>query len=850
MLWGGYKLILKCTIFCALLLSFLLLSTTFISCAGGAGSPKGSEAEETALAIKLPDTSKALYDKEAIVSFTVTVSSGSFNSTKSANRGETMLFSNLPVGNYSVKAYGKTSTGAVAAKCETSVTIVAGETTTTTLHLARLEHWTVTFMNADGSELSTQDISDGYKATKPANPAPVSGKSFSGWTTDAEPSDTSPLFDFNTAISGDNITLRPVFGVITYTVKYVSPVGSFTDASFTAATASSYSLPPTSGVTGVTFDNWYSDSAFSSSVDVASVRDITTFTKKDDLHYEKTIYAKWTVRVQFKREDVTTHTMENVCYVDVAYGESCGNPDDNLTPPAGATFGGWYNGTYNESTGKVTFGSEYDFSSTVTENKVIYAKWNFVTHNVTYVSVPVEVPSGVETEFREIEGIPTSELPSMAPPTGSNFTFLGWTDVENFTETTTPITSVPANTTTDVTLYAMWSVQVSFDVAGSVAQNVLYGKGVTKPADPTNGTCEFIAWYKGTVDGEGNVTLDDEAYDFDDADVNKVTTSFTLYPKWRYTDFTGTAAEFLAAEFVSGNTAATKYNVTITSATASEIPNIGKAIGKSTDPNYKGVYINLDLSGCGATSLGEGAFCATDYRAGTGINQYLVGITLPSTLTAISSASLGSITWLTSITIPDSVTSIGSYAFSNCSNLTSITLPANLTSIGDRAFSNCSNLTSITLPSNLTSIGEWAFTNSGITGIRIPGGVTTISREAFENCTSLTTVIIENGVETIGYQAFKGCSGITSVSLPNSLTQISTYAFEGCTSLTSITIPASVTEIMGSFRGCTNLSSVSVLGNDVWDGFATTTSSGIAYGENDIPLTADKLKSGLVYRRQ
>ena len=99
---------LKAALFSALFLSFLLLNTTFISCAGGASGPKGSEAEGTALAIKLPDTSKTIYNKEDIVSFTVTVSSGSFNSTKSANRGETMLFSNLPVGNYSVKAYGKT----------------------------------------------------------------------------------------------------------------------------------------------------------------------------------------------------------------------------------------------------------------------------------------------------------------------------------------------------------------------------------------------------------------------------------------------------------------------------------------------------------------------------------------------------------------------------------------------------------------------------------------------------------------------------------------------------------------------------------------------------------------------
>ena len=185
---GGYcktvKSSLSTALFLALILFCTFLCTAFISCAGGAGSPKGSGAEGTSLAIRLPNTgAKTLYEKDDIVTFTVTISSGSYNSTKSANKGETMLFSNMPAGDYSVKAYGKTSTGAVAAKCETSVRIVSGETTTTTLHLSRLNHWTVKFLDNDGSEIfSPQEVSDGYTASKPADPTRT-GYDFVGWRT-------------------------------------------------------------------------------------------------------------------------------------------------------------------------------------------------------------------------------------------------------------------------------------------------------------------------------------------------------------------------------------------------------------------------------------------------------------------------------------------------------------------------------------------------------------------------------------------------------------------------------------------------------------------------------------------
>ena len=125
-------------------------------------------------------------------------------------------------------------------------------------------------------------------------------------------------------------------------------------------------------------------------------------------------------------------------------------------------------------------------------------------------------------------------------------------------------------------------------------------------------------------------------------------------------------------------------------------------------------------------------------------------------------------------------------------------------SIGSSAFCDYSSLTSITIPDGVTYISNSAFSGcSSLTSIIIPDGVTSIGYSAFSGCSSLTSVIIPDGVTSIDSYAFKGCSSLTSIIIPDGVTSIGSFAFEGCSSLTSITIPDGVTSI-GSyvFSGC------------------------------------------------
>lgn len=210
--------------------------------------------------------------------------------------------------------------------------------------------------------------------------------------------------------------------------------------------------------------------------------------------------------------------------------------------------------------------------------------------------------------------------------------------------------------------------------------------------------------------------------------------------------------------------------------------------------------------------------------------DYFTSITLPETLTSISSSFRGctaEIIWdgtprITtighsafsgyageSLTIPASVTSIGTYAFADCSNLTSLTIPEGVRSIGERAFSGCTGLNSITIPNNVSDIGSNAFedctaeivwdddpqltevgmyTFAGYDGaaVTIPNSVTSIDAYAFDDCSAEIVWADGASVATIQNNAFSGYTG-TSLTIPSSVGQIALDAFLDCSALTELT---------------------------------------------------------------
>ncbi|MFQ9975851.1 MAG: InlB B-repeat-containing protein [Butyricicoccus sp.] len=156
----------------------------------------------------------------------------------------------------------------------------------------------------------------------------------------------------------ENVTVKAIFEADTYTVGLNANGGTI--ASGKDMTSYTYgvgaTLPTKDDMTreGYTFDGWYDNNDFSgSSVTMISPTDTGA----------KAFYAKWTINsysVTFNSNDGSDIDSQTVDY---------GNTVAEPTAPTknGYTFAGWYS-----DEGLV---SAYDFSTTVTSDITLYAKW-------------------------------------------------------------------------------------------------------------------------------------------------------------------------------------------------------------------------------------------------------------------------------------------------------------------------------------------------------------------------------------------------------------------------------------------------------------------------------------------
>ena len=117
-----------------------------------------------------------------------------------------------------------------------------------------------------------------------------------------------------------------------------------------------------------------------------------------------------------------------------------------------------------------------------------------------------------------------------------------------------------------------------------------------------------------------------------------------------------------------------------------------------------------------------------------------------------------------SVRIPDSITSIENSFCENCSKLRSVILPDSVETIGNSAFKNCSSITSITLSENITKLEYDTFMYcSQLQSLVVPNGVKSIENNCWLGCTSLKYVVLPNTIEEIGYQILSQCDSLEHV---------------------------------------------------------------------------------------
>ncbi len=183
----------------------------------------------------------------------------------------------------------------------------------------------------------------------------------------------------------------------------------------------------------------------------------------------------------------------------------------------------------------------------------------------------------------------------------------------------------------------------------------------------------------------------------------------------------------------------------------------------------------------------------------------LKSITLPNNLKTLNRCAFQGCTKLESVSLPESLTCISSYLFANCESLKVITLPNNLKTINNNAFGGCINLESVTFNNGLEEIGDSAFERcSALTNITIPESLKSISGCCFSE--SGLTEFESQGAITIKCSAFTGANNLTKVTLSGKEV-LEPGAFSHCENLSNLVVPISgnLDWSYNAFDGCENL---------------------------------------------
>lgn len=195
----------------------------------------------------------------------------------------------------------------------------------------------VTFVTAHGTAPQKQTINAGGKVTEPAALSKT-GYTFGGWYADG----STTAWDFNENVVNSDIKLTAKWTVNKYDLKVVID-GNTTTTEY--AYGAAVTAPTAPSKTGYTFKGWG--------------REVPTTMPAEDV----TLTAQWDINkytVSFSTNGGSAVTAQTVEYNKTA-------TEPTKPTKAGYVFMGWYTDS--------ALKNEYDFSTAVTGNITLYAKW-------------------------------------------------------------------------------------------------------------------------------------------------------------------------------------------------------------------------------------------------------------------------------------------------------------------------------------------------------------------------------------------------------------------------------------------------------------------------------------------
>lgn len=463
--------------------------------------------------------------------------------------------------------------------------------------------------------------------------------SFAGWFTDRN--FTNEITEI-VAGSFGNKTVYAKWTPVVYDIIYELDGGANDENNPTTYTVET----PTIGFaapskTGYTFNGWYAEKDFSGG----------KVTELPQGNYGNvTLYAKWTANkytITYLDTKLITGTKNTFVYAkgetyvqSVTYDK---NYDLTNYERTGYAKTGWFNGDEKFD------GGIWNLTNDVT----LYADWQIVTYNITYVLNGGDTIGANPTEY-DIE----SQDITLADPTGKH-TFIGWYKDEALKEKITVITNRSFG---DITLYADWQHETATDWVIDKA-----------PTCTNTGLRHKVCSVCGVnYNYETIATVSTAHVRGEEVKENVIDPTCTKDGSYDIVVYCTECNKELSRD---------TYAIPIVDHDLDE-NNVCTICGKSSSD---GLSFTLKGDVYELTSIGT---C-------TDINVLIPNTYQNKAVTSIGSSAFKNCNTLIRITIPDSVTSIGYFAFDGCSSLTSITIPDGVTSIGGYAFEGCHSLTSI-----------------------------------------------------------------------------------------------------------------------------------------------------------
>ncbi len=291
------------------------------------------------------------------------------------------------------------------------------------------------------------------------------------------------------------------------------------------------------------------------------------------------LYAQWAVNSY----TITYNLNEGTNHNDNPTGFNVETPTITLQSPTktGYTFAGWFNnvGLTGEAITQISQGS--------TANVTLYAKWTAVAYTITYNlndgTNHNDNPAGFNVET------PTITLQS---PTKTGYTFAGWFNNEGLTGEA--ITQIAQGSTTNVTLYAKWTL-TNYSITYNLNEGTNHNDNpagfnveteTINLLSPTKTGYTFAGWFNNEgLTGEAITQIAQGSTD-----------NVTLYAKWTAVAYTIT---YNLNEGTNHNDNPTGFNV--------ETPTITLQSPTKTGYTFGGWFNNEGLTGEAITQIAHGS---------------------------------------------------------------------------------------------------------------------------------------------------------------------------------------------------------------------------------------------------